>query len=90
MNCDGTFDTETKEEQVNRVETATAICAHPELFMFCEACSNVFKRGGRVETQGMCVVCHGYRFNSDPDDVREVARRIASRPGNSVLPKHYV
>lgn len=81
---------ETVEERANRHKTATAICAHPELYMFCEACSNVFKRGGNAEVTGVCFVCHGYRFNTDPADIREVAIRIASRPGNSVLPKHYV
>ena len=80
---------ETPADRANRHRLAQVIAQNPELFMLCEGCCNIFKRGGKVEITGMCYVCHGFRFNKDPESVKEQALVMGTRPGNSVLPGDY-
>lgn len=83
------YEFETPTERHNRQKSAQVIALHPELFMMCEGCCNIFKRGGNIEAAGLCIACHGFRFNKDPAAVKAQAIINGSRPGNSVLPKDY-
>ena len=80
---------ESKADRAQRHAQLSKIQANPAAFMFCEACGNVFMRGGSSEQSGVCFICHGYRFNFDQEEVLMQAIRITSRPRNSVLPGDY-
>lgn len=72
-----------------RRASSARIAASPEGFFFCEACGNLYKRGGPTELTGVCMVCHGYRLNFDPKEVAVQAIRNGSGPKRSVLPSDY-
>ncbi|HRJ73348.1 MAG TPA: hypothetical protein PLS03_14080 [Terrimicrobiaceae bacterium] len=63
----------------DRAARAQRIIDSPQDFKVCEGCESIVAR--RVVT---CPNCHGYRFNSDPQEIIVHARSLASRPQTSV------
>lgn len=63
----------------DRAARAQKIIDSPQDFKVCEGCESIVAQ--RVVT---CPNCHGYRFNSDPQEIIAHARSLASRPQTSV------
>lgn len=80
---------ESEEQKQIRLDAAQKIQDHPEKFFFCEACGNLFNRGGAVDHSGMCPMCHGYRFNYNPRDIVSQAIHLGSKPRSSVIPADF-
>jgi hypothetical protein len=70
-----------------RMRKAAEFIENPALFQVCENCSSI----GSI-SRGICQFCGGYRFNSDPEKVVEVAKVIGATPfpqggANGTLPR---
>ena len=63
----------------DRAARAQKIIEAPQNYKVCEGCESIVTR--RVAT---CPNCHGYRFNSDEEEIIAHAKVLASRPQTSV------
>lgn len=69
------------ESLIARGKRAAQIAQEPELYKVCEGCESIVVRDAAT-----CPNCHGYRFDSDPDRVREQAGILGKRLPTSVPP----
>lgn len=76
-------------EKASRLRQARVILERPDRFLMCEGCGNLFRKGGRVESTGLCWICHGYRLNFDGHAIVGQACEVMDHPRSSVLPCDY-
>ncbi len=67
------------EHLADRAARAQKIIAEAEKFQVCEGCESIV-----AQRAASCPNCHGYRFDTDPQRVKETALLLASRPQQSV------
>jgi hypothetical protein len=67
--------TEQKKHLAARQKRAEEIILEVERFKVCDQCRSISYR--RVQT---CSVCGAYRFNEEPEFVRETAREMGAHP----------
>lgn len=84
------YDFETPQEREKRAEKIAFLMGRLGKIFFCEACGNIHNVGNITDQTGLCLICHGYRFNRDEADIAAHLQRLGSRPRNSVLPADYI
>jgi len=68
-----------------RAEKAALIAANPEAYKICEGCDSIV--AARAAT---CPNCHAYRFDADPESVRQHATALGARDQVSVVAEDLV
>lgn len=68
-----------------RAQKALKIIANPQSFKVCEGCDSIV--AARVVT---CPNCHGYRFEENPEAVKNQAQTLANREQQTVTAQDLV
>jgi hypothetical protein len=58
-----------------RAKAAAAIVFEPEAYKVCDQCESILRN-----TAAICVICHAYRWRTDPDEICRVAMLLGSSP----------
>ena len=69
------------ESLIARARRAAQITQEPDLYKVCEGCESIVVRDAAT-----CPNCHGYRFDTDADRVRQQAEILGKRLPTSVPP----
>lgn len=69
----------------SRRAAAAVILENPSQYKVCESCGSIVTRPVAV-----CPNCSGYRFDPDPQRVREQASLLAKRQPLSILQQDYL
>ena len=64
-----------------RGKRAAQIALEPQLYKVCEGCESIVVRDAAT-----CPNCHGYRFDPNPERVREQASILGKRLPTSIPP----
>jgi uncharacterized paraquat-inducible protein A len=68
------------EEMPDRLKQAEKIMQEPTKYKICEGCESIV-----LLKANHCPNCHAYRFEANPEKVREQARMLSRREQRSVI-----